>query len=105
MNRASGAIAWGLATAAIASLGALLVSGSSPVPATAWMHMYDPCAVHTFRDLVAFVEQLRVPIPPLISALEILSCQSTGSTDLVTVHLYRAAIVVTYVLVVWLVYP
>jgi hypothetical protein len=85
--------------------GGLLVRNSVAVPATTWMHQYDPGSFESARDLLAFLQQLRVPIPPLIAGLEILSVQHTGTTDLVTTYLYRTALVAAYVLALWFTFP
>ena len=85
--------------------GGLLVRNSVAVPATTWMHQYDPGSFKSGRDLLAFLQQLRVPIPPLIAGLEILSVQHTGTTDLVTTYLYRTALVGAYVLALWFTFP
>lgn len=96
---------WLLVSVAFAAFGATLVRQSEAVAATTWMHMYSPADFPTVRDLIAFVRELRVPIPPVISALEILSVQYVGSTDLVTKDLYRVSLVGSYVLALWLTYP
>jgi len=96
---------WLSLTLALLVIGAVLVRNSVAVPATTWMHMYTPGDFPTTRDLVTFLRELRVPIPPAISALEIISVQRTGSTDLVTTHLYRASLVGTYLLALWFSYP
>src|SRR5262249_45234741 len=67
--------------------------------------MHTPADFPTARALISFLRELRVPIPPVISALEIASFQWSGSTDLVTKYLYRASLVGTYVLALWFTYP
>jgi hypothetical protein len=96
---------WGAATAALTLIGGILVRSSVAVPATTWMHIYDPAEFRTTRALVDFLAGLRVPIPPVIAALEILNVQHTGSADLVTVYLYRFAVVASYVSALWFSYP
>ena len=105
MTRRPSIALWVLLAAALTLVGGVLVRDSVAVPATTWMHMYDPAAFPTARALIDFVAGLRVPIPPVIAALEIVSVQQTGSTALVTVYLYRVALVATYVLAVWFSYP
>lgn len=96
---------WLMVSVAFAAFGATLVRQSEAVAATTWMHMYSPADFSSVRDLITFLRELRVPIPPVISALEILSVQQWGSTDLVTKHLYRISLVGSYVLALWLTYP
>ncbi len=90
---------------ALIAIGATLVRDSTAVEATTWMHMFSPGDFATTGDLIKFLRELRVPIPPVISALEIISFQQTGSTDLVTKYLYRLALVGAYVLALWFAYP
>ncbi|MEO8601812.1 MAG: hypothetical protein ABI629_04480 [bacterium] len=94
-----------LFSVALLIIGATLVRGSDAEPATTWMHMFTPADFPTGSDLIAFLLSLRVPIPPVIAALEIISVQLTGSTDLVMIDLYRVGLAGTYLLALWLTFP
>ncbi len=96
---------WAALTIALLIIGAVLVRNATAVPATNWMLMYRPSDFPTTHDLVIFLKELRVPIPPVVAALEVVSFQRTGSTDLVSKYLYRASLVGTYVLALWFAYP
>src|SRR5579871_118531 len=89
----------------IAVLGLWFLHRAHAVPAISWMNIYEPADVRTFRDLLRFIHNLRVPIPPAIAAAEVLSWQWTGSTALVTDYCYRIALVGSYLLVVSLTPP
>lgn len=86
-------------------LGVCLVSDSYAVPATTWMNIYAPEDFHTLADWAVYVRDLRVPIPPILSTLEIWSYLAAGSTAIVTTHLYRMSIVGSYLLALVLCYP
>src|SRR3954467_2912108 len=87
-----------LLTVAVAGL--WLVHSAHAVPAITWMNVYEPKDVRTLRDLIRFIHDLRVPIPPVIAAAEVLSWQWTGSTALVTDYGYRIPAVGDYPLAV-----
>lgn len=96
---------WLSLSAALLAIGTALVQESVAVAATTWMHMYNPSDFPTLADMLTFLRELRVPIPPVIAALEILSVQRTGSNALVTESLYRTSLVGSYVVALWLTYP
>jgi hypothetical protein len=50
--------------------------------------------------LVDYLMGLRIPIPPILSALEIIDHQLTGSTRFVTVHLYRLGLIGGYLIAI-----
>jgi hypothetical protein len=89
----------------VALAGVWLVRSAHAAPATTWMNVYEPKDVRTFRDLLRFLHDLRVPIPPVIAAAEVLSWQWTGSTALVTDYGYRIALIGSYLLAVSLTPP
>lgn len=62
------------------------------------MLIYAPSDFPTIQSLFRFLWGLRVPIPPIISALEIIAYQITGSTELITGFVYRLAIVCSYLI-------
>jgi hypothetical protein len=89
----------------VALAGLWLVHSAHAVAAITWMNVYEPKDVRTLRDLIPFIHNLRVPIPPVIAAAEVLSWQWTGSTALVTDYGYRIALVGSYLLAVSLTPP
>jgi hypothetical protein len=73
-------------------------------PSTSWMTYYQP---DDFSDaspgeIWAFFREMRSGIPPLLSFLEILNVKITGSTAIITDELYRLALLVAYLLAMWL---
>lgn len=85
-----------IAVAALWVLGSVLVSGSEGLAATSWMIIFRPSDFVTLEDLTRYLRELRTGIPPVLSALEILSHQLTGTTAPVTVWLYRLALLGGY---------
>jgi hypothetical protein len=86
-------------------LGVSFVSHSTGAGATGWMLIYGYEDFHTLADWATYIANLRVPIPPIISTLEIWSFMATGSPAMVTTHLYRISIVGSYLLALALCYP
>lgn len=91
-----------VAVAALTAVGSVLVSQSEGIAATSWMAIFLPSDFATLEDMVRYLRELRTGIPPVLSALEILSHQVTGSTAPVTVGLYRLALVGGYAVAVLL---
>jgi hypothetical protein len=87
------------------TIGSILVRNSTAWSATSWMFMYSPADFRTTRDLVTFLKELWAPIPPVISAVEIIDFQLTRTTDIVTNYLYKVTLVGAYLLALWLTYP
>jgi hypothetical protein len=87
------------------ALGAFLVCNSTAMPATRWMNIYDFDDFKTVRNVVDYLANLRVPIPPLISIAEIADHMLFGSSDLVTKLLYRESLVCMYVAAMLLAFP
>ena len=85
--------------------GGVMVKHSSAAAATTWMGIYSPNDFPTFRGMVAFLVNLRVPIPPVISSFEIINVQISGNTKWVTGYLYRIALIGSYVIALLLAYP
>ena len=89
---------------AFIGIGAYLVRSSDSVPALTWMYIYKPSDfVHaSAASIVLFFANLRIPIPPMIALLEILSIKTQGSAMLVTRYGYRIALVGSYAAAIWL---
>lgn len=83
-------------------VGAFLVRDSIAIPATRWMNIFDPSDFTTPASLGSFLAELRVPIPPIIGAAEIMSFQLTGTPDLVTVFGYRLAMILGFATALYL---
>lgn len=91
-------LVWPISAAAFCVLGYLLVRSSTAASVTTWMHIYRPQDFGSLYDIWGFLRSLRVPIPPVIGAIELATYQITGTTDLVTEALYRVAMIINYVL-------
>ena len=84
------------------ALGAFLVKNAKASPSITWMIIYD---VDDFRqisatELTSFFRNLRIPIPPMIGLLEILSIRFLGSPAPVTVFAYRLSLIGAYALAI-----
>ncbi len=86
-------------------LGGWMVRHCTAYAATIWMDVFAPDDFPTFHSLITYLAHLRVPIPPFISSCEILDFQITGNTAWVTSYIYRAALVVSFVIAILLAYP
>lgn len=96
---------WLAAALAIGGLGAWLVQDLTGFSSIAWMNIYR---VEDFPDLDAvqrFFADLRIAIPPWLAAIEFAEHLLGGAGTIVPVHLYRIALVASYVLALWLTYP
>jgi hypothetical protein len=91
-----------LALLLFACLGFYLVRGATGSPSTNWMLIYEPSDFPTVTSLVDYLADLRIPIPPILSSLEIIDHQLTGSTRFVTVYLYRLGFVAGYLIAIQL---
>jgi hypothetical protein len=87
------------------ALGAFLVRDSIAMPATRWMNIYDFDDFKSVRNVLDYLTNLRVPIPPLMSVTEIADHMLSGSTDFVTKFLYRESLVCMYVAAMLLAFP
>ncbi len=85
--------------------GAWLVRNSVGSPVTTWGRIYFFEDLATFQDVFSFFKNLRIPVPPLISATEILNYNLAGDTQFVTKILYRLSLVSVYLLTILLAYP
>jgi hypothetical protein len=63
-----------------------------------WCYIFHPSDFKNISDVIAYLRDLRTGIPPLLSVLEIGIFHAFGNLDLVGKHLYRLAIVSSYVL-------
>lgn len=80
--------------------GYFTVSTAHGVPATRWMNIYHPEDFETFGEMLTYLKELRVPIPPVFSIMEILDYQATGNYRFVTVTLYRLGLVLVFIIVI-----
>ncbi len=69
--------------------------------ATLWMYVFHPSDIATWDQLVAYVVNLRVPIPILLSLAEIAEYHFTGELTVMTRVLYPVAIYTAFVLALW----
>jgi hypothetical protein len=60
------------------------------------MYVFHPSDFATWRDLADYVANLRVPIPVVVSAAEIIEYQLTGDLLLTTRVAYQAALFISY---------
>lgn len=79
-------------------LGGWIVRSMVGVASIRWMLVYDVTDVQTLRQYLHFITNLRIPIPPVIATLEILDYWLCGRSLIMTVWMYRAALVLVYVL-------
>lgn len=86
-------------------LGAWLVRNSVGSPVTTWGRIYFFEDLTTYQDVFDFYKNLRIPVPPLISATEILNYNLKGDTHFVIIFLYRLSLVSVYILTILLAYP
>jgi len=82
--------------------GAVLVRSSCGVDSLLWCNIYAVQDFDTFDKTVDFVKNLRVPIPVLLALGEIGSYNLFGDTYLVTRTCYRIAMVLSFVLAIYL---
>ena len=64
------------------------------------MKIFHPSDFPTAGSMISYILALRVPIPPVISATEILNYMIAGNTKFVTVVLYRIALVLSFVIAI-----
>ncbi len=69
--------------------------------ATLWMYIFHPSDIATWDQLVAYVANLRVPIPILLSLAEIAEYRMTGELTVMTRVLYPVAIYLGFALALW----
>lgn len=96
---------WIVAVLCVLTIGTYLVRDAVGLSTVAWMNIYR---VEDFADLPAildFFANLRIAIPPVLAAIEFANHQFAGSTEWVTVHLYRFCLVAAYALAIAFTYP
>lgn len=83
-------------------LGIQLTSSHIAYPALRWMEIYFPADFlkMDYSEIKDFIYGLKIPIPPIIAGLEILSLKLFGSTVLVTKYLYQTSLIGQYILVI-----
>lgn len=91
---------WGpwLAISVFFLIAAFLVRDAVGVPSIVWMNHYAPQDFPTWPSLIGLLTTTRLPLPPVLTALEILNYQHDGTTRIVTVWIYRLSLVAAYVL-------
>ena len=89
----------------LAFLGGVLVRSAIGMPVTTWMHVYRPEDFVGAGQVIAYLKSLRVGIPPVLSLLEIVNYNLTGSSRWITVSAYRVGLVLAYVIPLLLFYP
>jgi hypothetical protein len=82
--------------------GVLVVKCGGGCSVLQWMFLYLPQDISGFGGLLAFLRGLRTGVPPLLAALEIVVYQQTHSLFLVTEVLYRAGLVLAYLIAIHL---
>lgn len=83
---------------ALTLFGAYIVSSARGSAATKWMNIFHPGDFKNFKEIVTYLEELRVPIPPVFSIMEIVNFQISGDYHFVTVSLYRLGLVLVYII-------
>jgi hypothetical protein len=82
-------------------LGVFWLRGVSSSPAVTWMSIYviEDFAHFSWGDIYTFLSQNKLPLPPVISFLELATYKVFGTTYLVTIFLYKFAFIAPYVIV------
>ncbi len=78
---------------------------SDALPSVNWCYAYRPSDFDSWAITVAFVQNLRIPIPLPLALSEIASYNLFGSDILITRFAYRAALVFSFVLAIYLASP
>jgi hypothetical protein len=87
---------------ALTVFGVYTVSSARGIPATKWMNIFHPGDFKNFNELVTYLEELRIPVPPVFSVMEIVNFQISGDYRFVTNSLYRLGLVLVYIVaLVW----
>lgn len=82
-------------------LGALWLNGASSSTALTWMSIYviEDFADFSWADILTFLLQNKLPLPPVITFLELAAYKISGSTYIVTTLLYKVAFVAPYLII------
>ncbi len=94
------------AAVALAFVGAALylLRDAAAFPTLRWIDMFSP---YDYRreGLGSFLLDLRLPVPPVLAAIEMLSLRHLGSTWWIEVVLYRGAIIVAFLAALAVIWP
>jgi hypothetical protein len=90
---------------ALAVIGQRLLRFSTSVSVFEWGLAFQASEFDTLAKIQAFFWGLRIPLPPVLAFLEIVSYRLTGSSDFVIKTLYKVSIVGGYVGALLLAYP
>jgi hypothetical protein len=90
---------------ALAVIGYRLLRFSNSVSVFEWGLVYQASEFDTWAKTRTFFAELRMPLPPLLALLEIVSYRLTGTSDFVIRTLYRASMVGGYLGALALAYP
>jgi hypothetical protein len=83
-------------------VGAFLVRDSRGVDSITWNNIYSVNDFNSFAKIIHYVENLKIPIPIILSLTEIATCNIFGSTFLITHICYRIALVLCFILAIYL---
>jgi hypothetical protein len=90
---------------ALTVIGQRLLRFSTSVSVFEWGLAFQASEFDTLKKTAAFFSSLRIPLPPLLAFLEILSYRLTGTSDFVIRTVYKVSIVGGYLGALWLAYP
>ncbi len=96
---------WIAAGLLVAAFGLWATRGAVASGALTWMDSFDVAAFRRPGQILEFLAHLRAAIPPVLAVAEIANQLIAGNTDWVTVHLYRASLVLPYVMAIALTWP
>lgn len=81
-----------------------LLRDATALPSLRWIDLFSPYDYR--RDgLLRFLADLRLPVPPVLGAIEMLSLEQLGSTRWIEVGLYRAALIGGFLSGLLLIWP
>lgn len=83
-------------------IGIVLVRSSSGVSSITWMFIYQVDDFKTLGEIFSFIKNLKIPIPIAIALAEIAEYKIIGSTILCTQVLYRTAMILVFILSLYL---
>lgn len=86
----------------VALFGLIITREAQAAPVTHWMNIFHLSDFKTFDAVGDYLLNLRVPIPPVFSLLEIASYRILGTVTPVTIGFYRAAMVGAFVFAILL---
>jgi len=89
----------------VALYGFLITGDARAMPVTHWMNIFHLSDFNTAEAVGNYLLNLRVPIPPVISLLEITCQNALGTVTPITIGLYRVAMVGAFVFAILISYP